>query len=306
VYPKNIVKFGALAFFCLFSLTGLFAQVETSGQVFNRGALPAEFDLSTSLEGGFSKSLGHLLQIGNATSRVDLVKEGGLDTLQEYARLSVTATIASDHDLAFIYRPLRFGTTTRVGSANVIQVDDIRFQTDSPLDILYAQDVLSLAYRYRFINNPKVTFGFGLGMQLMNFEAQFDGFGDLEGGTPADLNPVRAVQKDLGFLPVLSLAGRWNMGRGFFMEYGLDGFFAPFKYLNMRTEDISVWFYDAGFKLGTKFQWGTELFFGLRAFGQSTTGTYSARQFWTQSNNTPRYIYDVFHNTAFTFGLNLN
>lgn len=284
------MKFSKSVVFIL--LIGLAFSFSLSAESHERNSI----DISATAEIGILKVLYHDIQIGEGTHRFNYMTEGGQELLQLYNRFEVEGLIASRHEVSFLYQPLTLLTQTRVDKN--ITIDDITFKEDTPLDLKYGFDFFRGTYRYRFLDNGTWRASAGMALQLRNASIIFDGF-DTSG------DEARVVTQDLGPVPVLSFSARRDDPRGFFLETGLDGFYAPVRYLNLRDVDVIGWLYDGAVRVGVSMDDYGEFYVSLRFLGGGADGTASSRTRWTQSKQDPRYTRNNLNLAVLSLGVRL-
>ena len=278
-------------------------------------SLGAQNDTSSNLEwsfraeSGFVYTIFHDIQIGRDAQRFDYAQNGGQELLLPYYRWEGGLTLGGKHELAFLYQPLTLRSTTRVAASGGLQMDNVLFAEDSPLDLKYGFDFYRGSYRYRLWNSSSGYFSVGGALQIRNASITFDGFGWVpEMGDDPDSDEsreVRVITQDLGPVPVISMAARRNWGDGHFFEWSFDGFYAPIRYLNLRDVDVVGWLYDTAFRVGTEFRDKSELYLSLRVLGGGADGTAGERTLWTQSRSEPRYTWNNLNLAALTLGARL-
>lgn len=244
------------------------------------------FQINATAELGFVRPIYHDIQIGRGTRRFDYVQEGGQEILQLWSRLEVETLVARRHEIAFLYQPLTFQTSTRVDDPNGIAIDDVVFADNTPLDLQYGFDFFRLTWRNRFLDTERWQVAAGAALQLRNASIIFDGFELDSDGVPRE---QRVISQDLGPVPVISLAARRYGPGSLFLEMTLDGFYAPIRYLNLRDVDVIGWLYDGAVRVGMKRDSGPDPYITLRFLGGGADGTGAERSVWTQSRAEPRY-----------------
>jgi len=255
-------------------------------------------------EAGILAVLRHEIQFGEDGDPFDYREQGGQEIVVPYQRFTAEALFAGAHELELLYQPLTIDTRTAIPAGETIRVDDEEFGTEDPddpndpavpLDLRYGFDFWRATYRYRFADTPSWTGSAGAGLQLRNASIIFES---------AD-GEQRVVSQDLGPVPVISTAARYDGERGGFLEMTAEGFWAPIRYLNLRDVDVNGWLYDVAFRAGVAArEWG-EAFVGIRALGGGSDGTGPERSRWTQTREEPRYTYNNLNTLALTVGARL-
>ncbi|THB65042.1 MAG: hypothetical protein D6B26_04225 [Spirochaetaceae bacterium] len=258
--------------------------------------------VSAQAETGIVRPLVHTIQIGQNGYRFDYVNEGGQEILRPWFRFEVDAVIKDRHQITFLYQPLTLLSSTRVDVEDGLLIDDVRFVHDTPLDLQYGFDFYRGGYKYRIINSEKTQLALGAALQIRNASIIFDGYQEAAGG---GIEEARVVTQDLGPVPVLSFELNKRFGSRFFMEAGLDGFYAPVRYLNLRDVDVVGWLYDASLRVGVDWIENSQVYVGLRALGGGADGTAGERSLWTQSRSEPRYTWNNLNLVSLSLGARL-
>ena len=266
-----------------------------------------DLELSVRGETGVTSVLWHTIRFGRSdagNSLFDYRTQGGQEVLFPFLRFSTEITVSGRHEVELIYQPLTFDTKSRIPENETITIDGVAFDGSGdggagdgrPLDLVYGFDFWRGTYRYRFVNTDRGNISFGGGLQLRNARISFE-------TTDGEL---RVVSQDLGPVPVLSLAGRREIGfDGLFLEGSLEGFYAPIRYLNLRDVDVIGWLYDVAFRAGIATGERSEAFAGLRALGGGADGTGRAPDAWTVTQTEPRYTWNNLNLIALTIGARL-
>ncbi len=252
--------------------------------------------VNATAELGFLRPLYHDIQIGRDGYRFDYVSEGGQEILQPWVRLEVETVLSGRHEFSFLYQPLTLVTETRVDRAGGLAIDDVVFGDNTPLNLQYGFDFYRLTWRNRFLDNGTWQLAAGAALQLRNASIIFDGFDE-------DGVERRVISQDLGPVPVISFAARRQGAGPVFFEGTLDGFYAPVRYLNARSDvDVIGWLYDAALRVGYRRDNGPDPFLSVRFLGGGAEGTGSDRKFWTQSREEPRYTWNNLNVFALSLG----
>ncbi|GAB6091405.1 hypothetical protein [Spirochaeta dissipatitropha] len=267
------------------------------------GVLHAQIlDVSATAESGVIRTLYHTIQIGEGGYEFDYVVNGGQEILLPYARYELELLAGGRHEVSFLYQPLTLQTRTRVDRSNGIQIDDVRFADNTPLDLQYGFDFYRGTYRYRLITNEKWQLAAGLALQIRNASIVFDGYQRNSEGEPED---ARVITQDLGLVPVLSSALRRSFDNGVFFEGTVEGFYAPVRYLNLRDVDVIGWLYDASLRVGFTPDERADVYVSLRTLGGGSDGTARERERWTQSRQEPRYTSNNLNLAVLSIGARL-
>ncbi|AFG38539.1 hypothetical protein [Spirochaeta africana] len=259
-------------------------------------------DVSATAELGVLRALHHTIQIGESGYRFDYVENGGQEILLPYTRYELELRAGDRHEISFLYQPLTLVTRTRVDRSDGIQIDDVRFADDTPLDLRYGFDFYRGTYRYRIISDSTWQVSAGVGLQIRNASIIFDGYQQHDNN---ELTEARVVSQDLGPVPVLSSAIHRNFGNGFYIEGTIDGFYAPIRYLNLRDVDVIGWLYDAAIRVGFSADERADVYTSVRFLGGGSDGTGRERELWTQSRLEPRYTSNNLNLAVMSFGVRL-
>jgi hypothetical protein len=180
----------------------------------------------------FSISLGGYLVRFNTTARVDSEELGiGTDVdLENDTGLGKDETeLAIDGYYRFSKRHrIDFGTVLLSRGASrvideTIQFEDQVFDIDALVTTKFSNDIVSLAYHYSFVRNPKVEAGVSIGVSAFMFDASLSAEG--EGGM------IETAAEDfIAPIPVIGLDVDVPLGHDLFFKAGGE-------YFNIGVDD---------------------------------------------------------------------
>lgn len=183
-------------------------------------ASSSPFGIEGGAELGVLYPLAHTVQFSKDTTRFDYVKDGGQDNLFTFARLELSKHFDDGDKLRFIFQPLEL--ETKVLLEKDINIDGVRFPKEKPLRTLYSFPFYRLSYFWNTLQTEFQTLHLGLGIQMRNARIEFE---TLDG-------TVFVSNRDIGPVPLLSLAYDWRFTEKQFFGFEAEGLFAPGKYIN--------------------------------------------------------------------------
>lgn len=202
--PSARSSFAILALLlCLLSSTpGIMAQE-------NVGTGPAVSPLVVELEGGPVWQSRNDVQIPNtaAGSRFSLVDVAGSGPVPA-ARLYILWNINDRHGLRLLLAPLSFTKTGQLASA--VNFSGKAFQPGIPADATYKFNSWRISYRYNFHQGEVWNWWVGFTAKLRDAKIELQ-----QGNTSA-------AKTDLGFVPLLHLAGTVRLGEAWSAILDLD------------------------------------------------------------------------------------
>ena len=179
---------------------------------------------------GFVGPVFHTIQLSQDGTKFDYLEEGGQDNLFLYARLQAEFEFFERLNIVFLYQPLDI--RTKVALQNDHRFNGTDYPAGTPLDLRYGFSFYRLSIYYDFFRQPDRELGIGLSAQIRNATIDF---------TSAD-GTKRTSTRDIGFVPIIKLRGRYTFAKGFFLATEIDGFYAQGKGVVGRTN------VEAGFK----------------------------------------------------------
>ena len=142
---------------------------------------------------------------GTAT-RFSLTELTGRGTFFPVGRLYLTWHVSESQELRLLYAPL---SVSGIGVAGrPLRFAGERFGASSPLEGTYTFNSYRASYRWRTIDNPDFTGWLGFTAKIRDATIAL-----ADGGTTSR-------KDDLGFVPLLHLAGTWTPSR--FWSFGVD------------------------------------------------------------------------------------
>lgn len=241
-------------------------------------AAPSSLDVALEAELGTVKIISHTYRVGPspANTDFDFVAMGGQEILFPFSRLSVELVAGGRHSIRMLYQPLELVTQTVARQS--FTIDGVTFAEDTPVDIVYSFPFYRVTYLYDLLRGPNFL-GMGAAVQLRNASIRFSGF-------DAAMNEVRAVSQNLGIVPALAVAGRFDLSGGFFAGFEATGIYASSALFNGATFQFEGSILDASVRAGRRFNSGAEVFLNLRFLGGSAAGVSQYPDlYWTESQD---------------------
>jgi len=252
-------------------------------------AIPAQLlntndgPLSVSLiaETGAVKVLSHTIQIGSDGDMFDYVTEGGQHILFPFNRLTSELSVKNRHTVIFLYQPFEVATTVRFDEAR--QFDDVVFDVDEGVNVIYSFPFYRLSYLYDFAKSDNLELAAGASLQLRNASIRFV-------SVNGDQDDV-AVSQNLGPVPIIKIRGEYTFTDsaipGAFVALEADGFYASSAFINGAEYEFTGSIFDASLRAGFEPTPGVELFANLRGFGGGGAGTRppEEREVWSESRD---------------------
>lgn len=160
-----------------------------------------------------------------------------LDTdANRFVRLRAGMRLGTRHDVSFLFAPLRLEAEGVPDRA--IRFRDIEFAAGTPLAARYRFDSYRLTWRYAVWRSTRIDFDLGLTAKLRDAEILVEG------------NDVRTIEKNTGFVPLVSFAFRWHLRPK--LEVLIDGDALAAPGGEGRAEDLTTalqWQYRAKTKI---------------------------------------------------------
>ena len=196
--------------YILLLVVGSVASSVASGlftAVFASGARVPSFSIE--VEGGGVWQTVNDVQIPNddtATrfSLVDVVGEGAWTA----GRLYATWNISESHGVRLLFAPL---SITEVGSVtSAVDFAGASFSADAPLEATYKFNSWRASYRYRFHSGERWAWWIGFTAKIRDAKVRLE------------QESVAAEKTDVGFVPLLHIAGTWRFADRWSAELDLD------------------------------------------------------------------------------------
>jgi len=210
---------------------------------------------------GFAGVLAHTIQFGEDGTELDYVKEGGQDVLFPFARFQAELELWQRLNISFLYQPLRLQTEPVFPEDE--RIDGLDFPAGTPMDLDYNFGFYRLSFQYDFFRAPDQDLAIGLSAQIRNATISF---------TSAD-GTLRRSTRDIGFVPIIKVEGRYTFQNGFFMGAEVDGFYAWGRYVSGSRNDFDGLIVDASLRAGLPVRPVGELYLNLRYLGGGARGT---------------------------------
>lgn len=167
----------------------------------------------------------HRIQFSENNTYFDYVEQGGQDILFNTKRITVEVERENNHRMLFVYQPIELAT--KVNLEEDIRVDNVSFDAQTPLDLLYSFPYYRFSYLWPALAGDAYSIHAGLGIQARNARIEFAS----SDGTQLVSN------RDLGPVPLLAVHGSYGDKNSFHWQFEAEGLFAPGAYLNGRDEE---------------------------------------------------------------------
>jgi len=177
------------------------------------GAVPAETPrFMLELEAGPAWQTRNDVQIPNDEtadrfSLIDVLGKGPWPA----ARLYFTWNINNRHGLRLLLAPLSVTETGTLPAQTRFQGET--YPADAPVEATYKFNSYRLTYRYRYYDNERFTGWVGFTAKIRDAKIELDWAGPaarLAAEDPASLTEAHSKKTDLGFVPLLHLAGDYR------------------------------------------------------------------------------------------------
>lgn len=212
------------------------------------------------VEFGFLDVLSHTVQFGKDGTDFDYVKDGGQDTLFTFARLAGTFSFNPRHHIKLLYQPITIDSRVRL--ENELNVNDVTFNANEAVNLLYGFPFYRLSYLYSVVDTPALNVSLGGSLQIRNATINFQ----------SESGEKLVSQRDVGPVPLLKVQARYNFDNGYWLGTEIDGIYAPISYLNGSENEVVGALLDASVRAGYTFQGGLETFLNLRYIGGGAEG----------------------------------
>ncbi len=210
---------------------------------------------------GFVGVLSHTLQFGEDGTEIDYVEEGGQDVLFPFTRLQAELELWKRLNISFLYQPLLF--ESEVAWDEDERIYGLDFPAGTPTDLTYNFGFYRLSFQYDFFRAPDQDLAIGLSAQIRNATISF---------TSVD-GSLRRDTRDIGFVPIVKVEGRYTFDNGFFLGTEIDGFYAWGRYVSASRNDFDGLIIDASVRAGLPVRPVGELYLNLRYLGGGARGT---------------------------------
>lgn len=213
------------------------------------------------LELGYSAVLSHIVQFGKAGTEFDYVDAGGQDILFPYARAEIALRTTERDQFVFLFQPLELNT--RVTLTQPLQVDDVRFDTATPVDLKYSFPFYRFSWLRDTWKSETTNIALGASLQLRNARIEF---------TSVDGKQHRS-NRNVGPVPIFKFQSVTQLGERVWWGTDIDSIYVPVKYLNGGTSDVVGSFHDVSLKLGFPVVSWLDAAFVTRYIGGGGKGT---------------------------------
>jgi hypothetical protein len=151
-----------------------------------------------------------------------------------------------------------------------------------------------LSYLYDFANDPATILAAGISLQIRNASIVFTSVGL----TP----PQRAVQQNIGPVPILKLRLAHWFSPMFGLDLEADGFCASSAFFNGSTKEFTGWIWDAA--LSAKTHLAPAAYLTVRSIGGGATGN-NAYAYKSATTSVNSYTSNALATLAVTLGVSL-
>jgi hypothetical protein len=254
----------------LIRLWAIFTTLLLNLSAFASAENPAPVKVFGSLEFGFVGVLDHNIRFGKDNRLFSYTSEGAQDVLFPIWRGEAGLVIHGNHSLALVYQPIYISTQTVIREA--VKFGDTQFNAGEPIDLDYYFPFYRLNYLYRFFASHCIDLWVGGGIQLRNATIRFSNAAQGKRFETTNVGPV----------PLISLAGSFQISPEFSMALDASGFWAPIRFLNGGSTDINGWIYDVGLKGKYQVVKHVAVYLSTRVIGGGALGT----------SKSPRQPYD--------------
>lgn len=251
MFPTNKVFFT-----CILACSTIATATEPEMTTTSPAAVQGNIEL------GVLYPISHKVQFSKNTTRFDYVDEGGQDNLFTFARFAMSRTFENGDRLRFIFQPLEI--EAKVLLQDDISIDGIGFAKGTALRTLYSFPFYRLSYFWDTWQTHDQSLHLGLGLQIRNAKIEFE---SLDG-------EVFVSNRDIGPVPLLSLAYEWKTTEQQFLALEAEGLFAPGKYINGDSEsEVEGAILDTSIRYGISATPQHRFYANLRYLGGGAEGT---------------------------------
>lgn len=221
----------------------------------------ATWTLHPHYEIGMLAPLTNRIQVGQDGSDFDFIEDGGQNNLFQFQRYEMWFQKNGQHHLGFLLQPCDLRTTAEVFTDTQFNSDV--FAKGTPMGFRYGFDYYRATYMYDWREGISEQLSFGVGLQIRNATLNFQ---SLDG-------ELQNSNRDIGFVPLLTTAGKFEREDNLWWGFDAGGAFAPIKYINGSESDIVGALLDASIRGGMHLKQGTDAFVNLRYIGGGSEGT---------------------------------
>ena len=223
----------------------------------------ATWTLHPHYEIGTLAPLTNRIQVGKKGTDFDYIEDGGQNNLFQFQRFEMWFQKNGQHHLGFLLQPCDLRTTTEVLPGKQLQFYNVVFPENTPMAFRYGFDYYRATYMYDWREGISEQLSFGVGLQIRNATLNFQ---SLDG-------ELQNSNRDIGFVPLLTTAGKFERENNLWWGFDAGGAFAPIKYINGSESDIVGALLDASIRGGMHLKQGTDTFVNLRYIGGGSEGT---------------------------------
>ena len=213
------------------------------------------------VELGYSAVVSHKIQSGKNGTQFDYVKDAGQDILFPFARAEVALRTSEKDRFIFLYQPIELNTRTVMRQK--LQIDDIIFETGTPVDFKYSFPFYRFSWLRDLTTFDNTKLALGASLQLRNARIEFT---SVDGKT-------HSSNRDVGPVPIFKFQSRTKISEDIWWGTDVDTIYVPVKYLNGGRSDVVGSFNDASIKLGFPIVTWLDAAFVTRYIGGGAEGT---------------------------------
>lgn len=259
----------------------------TGGQSWTLNPPDRNWRIRGSAELGFVGVLSHTIQLSEDGSEWDYVEDGGQDVLFPFTRVQAELELWKRLNISFLYQPLLLRSQVTLEEDQ--RVDGLDFPAGTAVDLGYNFGFYRLSFQYDFFRAPDQDLAIGISAQIRNATIDF---------TSAD-GTLRRSTRNIGFVPIIKVEGRYTFDNGFFMGTEVDGFYAWGRYVSASRDDFDGLIIDASLRAGLPMPPVGEVYLNLRYLGGGARGTNS-----TPDGPGDGYTNNWLHTLSLSLGLN--
>jgi hypothetical protein len=223
-----------------------------------------KYDLRATAELGFLGVFSHKIQFGQNTTYFDYRKQGGQNTLFANARFSLELGFSKGKKniITLLYQPINI--QTQIVTREDILIDETLFPMNTSLKTEYGFPFYRASYMRRFdFKGDRFSLAFGAAIQIRNATIKFES-GD---GT------LLQITRDVGIVPLLKLRATYQQSKNLWLEFEIDGMYAPISYLNGSDNEVVGAIADMSLRQYFQVLEPAKAFLSVRYIGGGAVGT---------------------------------
>lgn len=220
-----------------------------------------DYKISLSAELGTLFVASHRIQFGETGTLFDYVEDGNQNVLFPFSRYTAKLRLFDRHEVMFLYQPLEVFTEAVVDRD--VTVYGETFAAGTPMKLKYGFSFYRASYLYYFIKEDNLELGAGLSLQIRNVSISF---------ASADGEQL-VTSQNIGPVPIIKLAGKYNFDNGIWTGLEADGFYANSEYFNGASFPLEGAIWDISGRAGVELKNGIKPFVNLRFLAGGSKGT---------------------------------